>query len=226
MKLYKLALLFGALSFTACDDGSKTETDPDTDTDATSDTDTDSMMETGDSGMMACYDDGLDGPPEWDLCEYDNGWEDAWTVDCSANTATLILRTNNWGWGASLYIADTRYTVDYDEEHTMTESDSSSETGGYSLFEVDLATNTAFADQDDGLSVFVCDNLDPTSGTFQATMAAVVYTDQGQQTVADCVVFGENPDELISGTVVGGSGEAASLVIPSWLDATNCVNIN
>jgi hypothetical protein len=214
MKLHKLALLMGALAFTACDDGSGTDTKVDTGSD--SDTGTADTDDTDDTDMMACYDDGTAGEPYWNFCEYDEAWEDALTFDCANNAATLAVRTSRWGFGATLYIAETRFTKDWDEEHTLSETSQSGNPEGWSFFEVTLETDTDIADVDDGKSLFNCadGDLDPANtDNFQTTFALVTYTDATQATVADCVVFGQDPQSVIdnsnSGTLPGGS--------PSWV---------
>lgn len=219
-----MSLSFTVLSFLlACTDG--TDGDPID----TALTDTDSGATDSDTDVVEapCYEGTEAGSPEFTFCEFENGYQDAITLDCAAKTMTLNLRTIHWGYKAEFFMANTRFDSSgvYDELHTLTDN-SSADSSGWSLFERTLATDTAFADvTEDESTLFKCDGgngsgsaFKPTEdgGNHDVTFAAVVYEDD-QTTIADCIVFGQDPADLLD----GWSGNP-----PSWLNSTNCRNAN
>jgi hypothetical protein len=211
MSTFKFWALIGAATMVAaCDSGPSTDSkDTDADTDSGADTDDSSMMDDTDP---------VDVTPMWDVAD----WTDAITVDCGANSFTLEMRTMNWGYNASFYMGETRFTKDYDEEHTFVDDENGPDETTYTVFNRTLTTDAAFGSATpDVNTVFNCadGDIDPASTTdFQVTFAAVVYEADGT-TLADCVVFGHDPDALL-GTV------PAALAPPAWVTAANCRDIN
>ncbi len=220
MRTHTFALFAGVLALGGCIDGftdaSPIDTGLDTDTDVVdsdSDADTDTPI----------------GPPMFVTSGWSTDWTDAVTLDCAASTPkfTLTLRTEPTGYDAEFYMADTRFTKDYDEEHTF--EDDSATDFSYSVFERTLTPSVAFASaMADVNSVFKCvgSNADAgsnfkstgTGGNFNVTYAARVDDVDGN--LSDCIVFGYNPAELLDGTPPAG------LNVPSWVTANNCRNVN
>ena len=209
MSTFKTWALIGAAAFVAaCDSG---PTDDKSDTDSGADTDDSSMMDDTDTMPP-------DVTPMWDVAT----WSDALSQDCGAGTFTLEMRTMNWGYNATFYMAETKFTKDYDEEHTFVDDENGTDETTFTVFNRTLDTDAAFsATEPDVNTLFNCadGDLDPTdSDNFQVTFAAVVYEADGT-TIGDCVVFGHDPDALL-GTVPAG------LAPPAWVTAANCRDIN
>lgn len=188
--------------------------------------DTDTTDDTGfidDSGMDDTDDTGpVDLTPMWNVADLTNGWEDIITADCGNDEVTFMLETINWGYAPELYIADTRFTQDYDELHTFEETDVSPDPSGYSEFTRTLSTGVAFPNTPDATSVFACPTFDPDdSAEFANTFALAVWdedgaTDTSANAPVDCIVFGEDADLLIN------NPPASLPAVPSWLTAANC----
>lgn len=213
MKTFHIAALFGAASLlaigTACDGGKDGNTDCETGTDCTTDTDSGLVVDDTDTTDVG-------GPPTFDTTAW-TSLADAIMVDAGAGEVTIQVRTTNWGYTPELYIADSRFTKDYDELHTMIETDRSDTSSGFSIFERTLSTGAAFASAEaDVNSVFESADFDSTNGAdFSVGVAVAVYDIDGN--IADCIVFGYDPQVLLDGDLSG-----AAVSIPSWLNATDC----
>lgn len=150
-----------------------------------------------------------------------DGWTslaDALTVDCAGSEINLLLRTVRWGYATELYVADTRYTRDYGEQHTMDETDLSPDATGYSVFERALTVGVPLFDQQPDVStLFTCDWF--ALNDMGVSFAAVVRDDQGA--IADCITFGQDPEVLLDRGIGGGMAN-----MPAWMDRATCRNVN
>lgn len=212
MKTFHIAALFGAASLlaigTACDGGKDGGTDCETGTDCTTDTDSGLVVDDTDTTDVG-------GPPTFDISAW-TSLADPIMVDAGAGTVTIQVRTTNWGYTPELYIADSRFTKDYDELHTMTETDASDTSSGYSIFERTLSTGAAYPGEADVSTVFEANDFDSTgAANFSVGIAVAVKDIDGN--IADCIVFGYDPQVLLDGDLSG-----AAVSIPSWLNATDC----
>lgn len=211
MKTFHIAALFSAASLlaigTACDGGK----DGGTCDTAAGPCDTDSGLVVDDT------DDTTDvgGPPTFDTTAW-TSLADAIMIDAGTGEVTIQVRTVDWGYTPELYIADSRFTKDYDELHTMLETDRSDSSAGFSIFERTLSTGAAYPGEADVSSVFDAADFDSTNAAdFSVGIAVAVYDVDGN--ISDCIVFGYDPQVLLDGDL---SGTAVS--IPSWLNSTNC----
>lgn len=202
----KLLLPFGLIAgLLACSDGGDTDTDTNTDP-------TDTGADTGDTG-----DTPVDTTP---VLESDKA-ADAVLLCTDGETFQLQVRADGIGYDPQLYIADTRFTKDYDEVHNMTVTESSVE-DNFSIFEADLTPNANDAsglNYEDGVkTTFKCEALDPASSEFGVTFAVRVDADEGTGP-ADCIVFGHDANAILTDAASFGS-----LSIPEWLNSDNCRN--
>ncbi len=189
----------------------------------------DSDEDTDDSGADT---DDTDVPPTlaWDLSGWTTDWRDAFTIDTAANgakgTITFSVDTVAVGGPAALWLGSTRFTQDYDEEHTLAQTSAETDGSASSYERVllcgDSPPNTADAD-----SVFQCsasvDGFTPGATNQQVTMAMAVWPENASDasgTPADCIVFGHDPAVML------GSSVPSSLNPPAWLTAANCRNVN
>lgn len=204
MKTISLSLAIAAttLFLGACADG--TETDGNETGDETgSETETDTE-ET----------DVEDVTPMWDTTSWSN-WGDGVEVNCTGDgttgTTNIVLRTDNWGYNAVIYIADTRYGRDYDEEHTLEQTDlSADDPSGYTVWEREL-TNKTIPSVPDQSTLFDCWDFDQAdSDERSVSIAAAVY--DVDDNLTDCIVFGQDPQQILDGNISGGT-----VSIPSWI---------
>lgn len=217
-KLTLWALLGASLALGACTDPG---TDPSDDTDTLDSMmdDTDPMDDTDETDVEDTDDTDPGVAPFFKAWDVD--WKEALDNQCAnpKGMFTLTLETVNWGYTASWYVAETRYTKDYDEEHTFEETNGPGP-DSWTIFSRTLETDT-YPNTPDLTSAFDCDateqDLNPEDENWQATFAAVVYDAEGA--IADCIVFGRDPATLL-GTPPAG------LTPPAWLTAANCRNAN
>ncbi len=166
------------------------------------------------------------GPPRFNGAAMVPDWSGAIALNCAANQMTITVETTNWGYDAELYMADTRFTQDYDEVHTLDDINPALN-GSRSVFSRTLSTNAAFsAVVPDVSSLFKCDagagsgshfKVTQSGGNFMVTYALLVRDVNGS--VADCVVFGHNPTLLRTGPI------PPDLVPPAWVRAS-CRDLN
>ena len=174
------------------------DTDTDTDTDADTDTDTDVEVTTPyftevGTPFVTCTEKGDD-------------------VDI-----LITAKTANWGYNASVYMAQTGVSAGagWAQEDMMTETDSSKNPtgkGAYSFFELSLeggGDGTV-----DGETFFTCEGI-----TTNVTFATVVFAEDGK-TVSDCAVWGDDAKMLIGGD--NNTDASSADPVPSWLTSDNC----
>jgi len=216
MSQFKFWTMLGvAMMAGACTDGSGDKDGDDTFADDSGDT----PVETDES------DEPVDVTPMWDTSRWTNGYADALTNNCGASgTFSLELYTENWGYNAVFYMAETRFTKDWDEEHSFDPAaeENSPDPDGWTKFKRTLTTDASFPPTPDVSTLFDCDgsvrDLDPSdTNNFQVTFAAAVY--DVDDNLADCIVFGHSPSSLL-GTVPPG------ITPPSWVNSTNCRDVN
>ena len=96
---------------------------------------------------------------------------------------------------------------------------------GFSVFERQLSTGASVRDQKaDESTLFDCTDINPGTSA-QVTFAAAVWgegDDPASDAPADCIVFGEDPAELLDDGYTDGEGEGADRSLPSWFNETNC----
>lgn len=172
----------------------------------------------------------VDVTPEWNEDAWANGPSDF--VDCSGGSVTFSAETKNWGFDVALYMSMTRFYGEYaawEENHTLDEESASANNDGegYSVFERTLSTDAALDDQTGDVStLFGCADLDPSNTeNAQVSYALAVWgedDDSSSDDPADCIVFGQDPQELLDNGYTGGTGDGADRTLPSWFNATNC----
>lgn len=215
-------LFVGALALTAAcgnfggDDDD--DTGLDTDTGADTDVDTDTDEET----------DIVDVTPEWNTALWNAGWTDA--IDCGEGEFTIELETLNWGFDAALYVSQTKFYgafAAWDELHTLEETSGSdaNDGEGFTVFERTLTLDASISEQTaDESTLFGCADIEPGSDA-QVTFAAAVWAegdDSSSDDPADCIVFGQDPEELLADGYTGGTGDGADRSLPGWFNDTNC----
>jgi hypothetical protein len=213
MALHKLSAVgFYILLAVACTSGDTKDTDPidtgapiDTDTTDTDTTDTDTPEDT-------------DITPSWDTTSFDITM--AMMTDCTSveeGTVSFMIRSDNWGYTPELYIADTRFSKDYDELHTLAETDTSPLPTGYSFFERELTAGALFANATPDVNTVIgCRDFDATSAEEYSVGVALALFDEAGD-LADCIVFGYDTDVLFNGELSGGQ-----ISQPAWLTEANC----
>lgn len=229
MKLSSSLWILSLATLAACGLGNGNTDDDDTgldtdtaDTDDTTETDTDET-------------DIVDVTPEWNEAAWSTGWEDF--VDCSqSGEVTFSAETKNWGFDAALYLSQTRFYGAFsawDELHTLDEESASGNNDGegFSVFERTLTTGATTGNQTaDTSTLFKCSpgtpSLDPSdSGNFQVSFALAVWgenDDSSTDDPTDCIVFGQDAQELLDNGYTGGTGSGAGRTLPAWFNATNC----
>lgn len=189
--------LLAALALVGCDDaGGITDKDTSDTMDSAEETDmeeTDEETDETDETDVDTDDTDDETVTTFDLSQWATDWKDAITTACaSGDTAgdwLLQLRSNNWSYNAQIWIGETRFSKDYDETHTMTETDQSTGPDGYSVWELDIAAGSSFVDGTS--SVFACRLINPgDSANFAGTFAVRIDDDMGD--LADCIVFGQS----------------------------------
>lgn len=238
MKLTNLMLLVGSATFAvACTDGSTPcgtddtgceETGAETDPEETDPEETDVEV---------------DVTPEWNTGAWTNGWADF--IDCgTAGEVTFTAETKNWGFNVALYVTQTEYYGEFtawDEEHTLDEDSASDDNDGegFSVFKRTLDTNAtlpaATVDQAaDVATLWGCGargegnaSLDPAyvDDGMETAFALAVWAegDSASDAPADCIYFGQSPDELADDLYTGGEGSSGSgRSIPSWFTKSGC----
>lgn len=158
-----------------------------------------------------------DDYPMWNTDWWVTDWAEA--IECGQDEFFITLITENWGYEAEFYMADTAFGKRYEEEHTFVDFDNGDSPDTWTEFNRGLETDAASYIAD-ARTKFSCEDgdFDPSDALdFQVTFAAVVYTVDGE--VADCIVFGHDPDALL-GTVPAG------LSPPAWVNAATCRDVN
>lgn len=185
MNTFRFAMLALTVAAFGCTDSSKDEEQP---------TDEDSGLT--DSGTTDVFYDGPVTIQEWD------------SSSCTGGTWTVWARTEGWIGEGYLYVADTRYSPSYDEEHPLPET-GHDDNGYWSEMQVDLAESSTYSY---GVStLFKCsDHLG--NPDLAVTNAAWVTDVDGN--FADCVVWGHDTSEVINKT-------NSELSVPSEI-GTNC----
>jgi hypothetical protein len=155
------------------------------------------------------------------------GINPAGCASAGANRFEFAIENSGWADDAILYIFDTSYEFAYDEEHPMNFVEADQDAGGfYDIWDVSLDV-VAIANQVPGQSTaFNCaDATDagaPGPGPGAYTYAIEVYDGS---TVADCAVFGSDPQEIIDGSWPDdGFTSVNGTVIGNQF--SNCINFN
>lgn len=196
------------------------DTGADTDSTDTDDTDGD----TDDTDTLPAF-------VEWNTAKWNTDWQDALTINTGANggdgTVKIALETIKVGGPVALYLGSTRFTKDWDEEHTLAQA--SADTGGaFATYERTLNCGaTAMAQTADTSTLFKCSAssnhfLDGEANQ-QVTLAVAVWPETAVDTTGapdDCIVFGHDPDALLGSSVPSG------LNPPAWLTSANCRDVN
>ena len=218
---FKLAILAGGIAaFTACVDGGDGSSDKDgttddgTDDGTDGDTDEDTALDTADTDDTG--DAFFDGPPEFQ--------DGTWDATCGGTSVlTVSAATDGWVYGpggagteAILNIFETRFTVDWDEEHPLHE-DAHAADGTWTDLIDDLDEGETTSGWVPGESThFTCVAADTDKNL---TYAARVYDIDGN--ISDCVAWGHDPVGVISDTVSGSTGQNSVYAIPAEITA-NC----
>ena len=146
-----------------------------------------------------------------------------------AGSFEFAIENSGWADDAILYIFDTSYEFAFDEVHEMTfvEGDQDADGNFYDIWDVSLTEEVALQNQVPGQStIFTCENAtDPNApgpGPGALTYAIEVYDGN---TVADCAVFGSDPEEIIDGSWPDdGWTSVNGTVIGNQF--SNCLNFN
>lgn len=221
MNLFRFALI--AAFAAGCTSGTSSK-DDDTDTGAIVDTDTDAdtdVVDTDETDVVA------DVTPTFNEGAFTTDWTDF--IDCDTNNeVSFEIELNNWGFDTEMYMAATRFTTagSWDEVHTLEEDTAGRSTAndgnGFSVFGRTLTTGASVGSQTpDGSTIWKCNSapsLNPSStADFQVSWALAVWAegdDSATDAPSDCIVFGQDPEELR--TNPSGDGRTP----PSWLGTT------
>jgi len=120
-------------------------------------------------------------------------------VTCDASgVVTIDVETQGWTSGGYIYAVDTRNASPWADEHDL-DSYEYDPCGTYDKLKVELQTGAALADWERNVSsVFTCDGHYEDGALSYAAAVLDLYGD-----VADCMAWGEDPQAIIDGTVVG-----------------------
>lgn len=211
MNIFKLSLLLGATSMIGCiGTGTGDKADCDSATEIC-DTDVDTDMDTDDTDTTMECDTTVAAPVLSD-----------WTAACVGGEIVITSRTDNWSTDAVVYMAQTGVaTLPWEEEHDLLESDHSEceyGTGAYSQWEVSLTPDAATpGDVVPGeSSLLSCADIDGT-GAGESNVTWAVQVSDLDSAAADCIVFGDNPDCLISNTGCTFAGGQGGITVPAWV---------
>lgn len=144
--------------------------------------------------------------------------------DCNAagSAFEFAVQTDNWAGIAILNIFDTSFGPAYDEEHVMDHGFFDPNDTTFDNWEVTLTDEVNINSQTPGASsVFSCANYDFLTYTIE------VFTNSTDANSADCVTFGHNPSEIVSGTWPdGGEDNTTGRTDVAAGRFSNCVDIN
>lgn len=204
----------------------------DTDAVETDDTGSDTdVADTDDTDAVDTDDTDVALSLSWNTAKWNTDWQDAITVDTTANggdgAVTIAMETIAVGGPVAMYLGSTRFTEDWDEEHTLAQT-SADAGGAFSTYERTLNCGaTAQAQTADASTLFRCsassNHFFDGESNQQVTLAIAVWAEDAIDTTGapvDCVVFGHDPDDLLGSSVPSG------LNPPAWLTSANCTDVN